>query len=267
MKNIHVLPIDKPSRIAITDTNVLGMYKVEQIAKYGTNQNIYITNDEEIKEGDWYLYCGQVNKRIRKNPNAEYPYPNYKKIILTTDIDLIKNGVQAIDDTFLEWFVKNPSCERVEVEKDYSYGNLEHFDYKIIIPKEEPKQHVKLINENIHELDKKMKEFKHKVEIIPAEEVLANRSNAYEFIDFDKQETVEEYFLSNIKNMLQFNNDALAIRFMEKYYNAKSQQDKNLYSKEDMKEAFQVGFNVGYNDEISPSYLKFEEWFKQFKNK
>jgi hypothetical protein len=30
--------------------------------------------------------------------------------------------------------------------------------------------------------------FKHKVEAIPAEEILANRSNAYEFIDFDKQE-------------------------------------------------------------------------------
>ncbi|CAB4125694.1 hypothetical protein UFOVP54_203 [uncultured Caudovirales phage] len=31
--------------------------------------------------------------------------------------------------------------------------------------------------------------FKHKVETIPAEEILANRSNAYEFIDFDKKET------------------------------------------------------------------------------
>jgi hypothetical protein len=33
--------------------------------------------------------------------------------------------------------------------------------------------------------------FRHKVETIPAEEILANRSNAYEFIDFDKQETKE----------------------------------------------------------------------------
>ena len=33
--------------------------------------------------------------------------------------------------------------------------------------------------------------FKHKVEAIPAEEILANRSNAYDFIDFDKQETKE----------------------------------------------------------------------------
>jgi len=68
--------------------------------------------------------------------------------------------------------------------------------------------------------------FKHRVETIPAEEILANRSNAYEFIDFDKQETLEEYFLSNIKNVLQFGNDAQAIRFMEKYYEAKKQQEK-----------------------------------------
>ncbi len=39
----------------------------------------------------------------------------FKKIILTTDQDLIKDGVQAIDDEFLEWFVKNPSCEYVPI--------------------------------------------------------------------------------------------------------------------------------------------------------
>ena len=33
--------------------------------------------------------------------------------------------------------------------------------------------------------------FKHKVGTIPAEEILANRSNAYKFINFDKKETEE----------------------------------------------------------------------------
>ena len=47
---------------------------------------------------------------------------------------------------------------------------------------------------------------------------------------YDKQETleeetVEEYFLSCIKNVLQFGNDAQAIRFMEKYYEAKKEED------------------------------------------
>lgn len=36
---------------------------------------------------------------------------------------------------------------------------------------------------------------RHKVKVIPKEEILANRSDAYEFIDFDKQEiTFEEVF-------------------------------------------------------------------------
>jgi hypothetical protein len=35
--------------------------------------------------------------------------------------------------------------------------------------------------------------FKHIVKVIPKKEILANRSNAYEFIDFYKQETLEEF--------------------------------------------------------------------------
>jgi hypothetical protein len=42
---------------------------------------------------------------------------NCKKIILTTDPQLIQDGVQAIDDTFLEWFVKNPTCENVQIKR------------------------------------------------------------------------------------------------------------------------------------------------------
>jgi hypothetical protein len=40
----------------------------------------------------------------------------FRKIILTTDQELIKDGVQAIDDEFLEWFVNNTSCDRVEIK-------------------------------------------------------------------------------------------------------------------------------------------------------
>jgi hypothetical protein len=44
-------------------------------------------------------------------------------------------------------------------------------------------------------------------------------------------------------------------------------EKERSYSEEDMTEAFRVGFNLGYNDEESPSYLTFEEWFEQFKKK
>jgi hypothetical protein len=64
----------------------------------------------------------------------------YKEILLSTDTELQKDGVQAIDDEFLEWFVKNPSCEKVEVEDiSMQYHEEGYSEYKIIIPKEEPK--------------------------------------------------------------------------------------------------------------------------------
>ena len=53
--------------------------------------------------------------------------------------------------------------------------------------------------------------------------------------------------------------------FIEPFLEMEKQQQG--YSKEDMKEAFQVGFNVGYNDETSPSYLTAEKFVEQFKNK
>jgi len=81
---------------------------------------------------------------------ANIKYNGAKKIMLTTDPQLIKFGVQAIDNEFLEWFVKNPSCESVEVEKGYlgmcgfvksdEPISKDKLHYKIIIPKEEPKQ-------------------------------------------------------------------------------------------------------------------------------
>jgi hypothetical protein len=108
------------------------------------NKNIYITYDEIIKEG-WHLNTSiGINKPVYVKSEDVKPLKSFynnkpshlSKIILTTDQDLIKEGVQAIDDEFLEWFVKNPSCEEVEVKsfKSYSKDN-----YIMFIPKEEPK--------------------------------------------------------------------------------------------------------------------------------
>lgn len=100
------------------------------------HKNINITSNEKIKGEDW---CLDIKSNIIHNNLAITN--NSKKIILTTDQDLIKDGVQAIDDEFLEWFVKNPSCKEVEVK--YQTTGLKNgvwqYDYKIIIPKEEPK--------------------------------------------------------------------------------------------------------------------------------
>jgi hypothetical protein len=156
MKNIHILPTDKPSRLkknseyAKTVSNALS----RQPLTWRFAQNIYITNDEEIKEGD-YVYSIKQGYNIQKVPKglvkSYQEVEHYKKIILTTDHDLINDGIQPIDDEFLEWFVKNPSCEDIEI----SYGLLKPFQsnyagYIKHLPDtdvlEEPKQEMPIIN-------------------------------------------------------------------------------------------------------------------------
>ena len=130
MKNIHILPTDKPSRIRIGDNGnfVIGLTQnsIRSRNDSFTNQHIYITSNEEIKVGDWVIEF-QKNDNIGEVHfiNGEYVIARdiQKKIILTTDQDLIKDGVQAIDDTFLEWFIKNPKSENVYVYKEYKQIN------------------------------------------------------------------------------------------------------------------------------------------------
>jgi hypothetical protein len=152
MKNIHVIPTDKPSRLCFRNYFFINK---DDIGTYSNVkfQNIYITSDEKIKEGDWYL----INDKSYSKYDGHFTLGiDCKKIILTTDQALIADGVQAIDNEFLEWFVKNPSCERVDVELtltafddqnrkiEYAMekGDYVKKTYKIIIPQEESKPHL-----------------------------------------------------------------------------------------------------------------------------
>jgi hypothetical protein len=143
MKNVHLIPTDKPSRLVKFFTNKFHLCKeILPIVDEEQYQNIYITSDEEIKVND-YITDGYLVWKWKDDSSLL----GRKKVITTTDQDLIKDGVQAIDDEFLEWFVKNPSCEEVEVEKEQvnnkygsSYSTITIYKYKIIIPNEEPKQ-------------------------------------------------------------------------------------------------------------------------------
>jgi hypothetical protein len=126
MKNIHIIPTDKPS----TPSRLF--YKEQELVfskKYSVfnGVNIYITSDEEIKVND-YITDGYSVWQWKDDSSLL----GRKKVILATDQDLINNGVQAIHDEFLEWFVKNPSCQ---------YGGYKDIDWdKIITQKVEPKQ-------------------------------------------------------------------------------------------------------------------------------
>ena len=217
------MPTDNYAPLVHSTNKYGGYFKSEHYSPMkemgDSYQHIYITSNEEIKEGDWvfnfeYIYIVQYDSK--KHDSKFW----YKKIILTTDQDLIKDGVQAIDDEFLEWFVKNPSCEEVEIEK-YGYMPEEPYDYKIIIPKEEPKQET--LEEAAHEYFKRGQ------------------------LGFEKASDTEEAFLKGAKWM-----------------------QERMYSGEELKSAFKIGFNIGYGSPVQELDLKnehCERWFEQFKKK
>jgi len=154
MKNIFVLPTDKPSRL-LQCLKVIELLDKKWLSPIGkVNRNIYITDDSEIKVGDWSYDSRGFVEKVDESYDLEVINALGKKIILTTDPKLIADGVQAIDDEFLQWFVNNSSCEKVEVElidtfkktnevyvDEITGGNYYEIikKYKIIIPKEETK--------------------------------------------------------------------------------------------------------------------------------
>ena len=260
MKNIHVLPTNKPSRLSInceTDLLQLGLDN----RMFHDDMHIYITSNEEIKEERCWV-INSMNK-IESVPHSKWG----KLIILTTDQDLINDGVQAIDDAFLEWFVNNPSCEEVEVDEEFLFGNIA---YKIIIPKEESelkcdfcKRYPKLESTNKcescysvvrHFLEQDQK-FKDK--LLPDIR--------------KKQETLEEA-AENYGWRIKRNTFSNAVKANELAESAKQDfiagvkwQQERMYSEEEVRRIASKAFLVKPNNETILE--DFDKWFEQFKKK
>lgn len=106
---------------------------------------IYIISEEKIQEGDWY-YLLKENK-IAKCPkilNLFSVTPEWtQKIVITTDVDLVADGIQFIDYKSLKWLAENPNCEYVKVIEIFDNVYVGGFlatetkvGYEIIIPKD-----------------------------------------------------------------------------------------------------------------------------------
>jgi hypothetical protein len=261
MKNIHVLKTSKPSKL-LKDL-VDKTYQFKKEVSFGNRielpLNIYITSDEEIKDGDYGLGFAlgikgvgrghYVFKQDGTNVGKLNAICNgSKKIILTTDQDLI--GVQAIDDEFLEWFVKNSSCESVEV----IYSSLmKDYEYELLFPKEEPTLE---------------------------EEYLKDQLKKYEGIDVivlnkpeePKQETLdaahEWVFETNGHNWS--NNDDTAGDNYGSFIAGAEWQAERMYSEEEvygMLQKLRLEFKMGVQKWQENFEFDLEEWFEQFKKK
>jgi hypothetical protein len=215
-RNLWVIPTDEPSRLYRNTSEELSFTSIEftqQKNGFNINQNICITNDEKPKDGDWFTDDNNSLKRSYKLSHVQFANP--KKIILTDNQDLIKCGVQAIDDEFLDWFVKNPSCEYVPIittivsnESTYKINiGFESWRKHIIIPKEEPKQ------ETLEE--------------------------------FAKQEAIKQYSEDTFGNLI-------VRKSIEKGIKYQQEQDKKMYSEEDLRTAYNaenegwVGFDFWF---------------------
>jgi hypothetical protein len=249
MKNLHVLPTDKRSILSDCEN-----YK-----------HVYITSDEKFVRDEYVTDGIEVIKATPKLVNAQglVSRRNWRKIILTIDQDLIADGIQAIDHIFLEWFVENPICEEVEVERGFLTftgwvksketvpKNL--IRYKIIIPQEEPKQEPL----SFPPFDKE------KADVITKEgqKVIRElRSNI-------QQETLEEA----ARRYTESTTDNDPVRIFSFIEGAKWQAER-MYSEEDMKESFINGaltdlFNTWGISDKDMAKEKFDVWFEQFKNK
>jgi len=156
MKNIFTLPTPNPSELYKNINGELGYTKNFFIQNDGFNDNqqIYITNDEVIKTGDWCMsLCDDESfEEIYKCEDVDLVDEEDKKIIFTKDPILIKDGVETIPDNFIEWFLQNQTCESIEVKKNCcgecderlcEIHDLQREEtkyntfYKLIIPKHE----------------------------------------------------------------------------------------------------------------------------------
>jgi hypothetical protein len=239
MKNIHLLPTDKPSRLWIN--NLRRRLELDEFPEqHPTNiaKHIYITSDEEIKEGDWHF---NLALNLVEKTTSFHNGLLCEKIILTTDQDLIEDGVQAIDDEFLEWFVKNPSCEFVKIESWQTKGEW-NLDYKIIIPQEDTKQEKCIYCNNKGYIN-------NHIESVKIDCLHCNTAEK------TKQETPEEAAQKQWGNVHRTG----VLGFIE----GANWQAKRMYSEEEVLmiiSSFKEYLTFG--DEIDE-----KEWFEQFKKK
>jgi hypothetical protein len=142
MKNIFIIPTDKPSRLYYSTNNSNLLLARNTNVTFRTfersPQNIYITSGDKFVCDEYVTDGIEVIRASSKLVNAQglVDRRDWKKIVLTTDTKLIEDGVQPIIDNYLEWFVENPTCEEVEVIKEYFWEDTFR-GYSLRLPKDD----------------------------------------------------------------------------------------------------------------------------------
>lgn len=271
MKNVHLIPTEKASRLFYYN-NHLGLARNFVKKNDGVNpQHAYITSEkEDFNENDYVITKDgrlvQVSYLLSKDLDGAF------KVVIASDPDLIADGIQSIDYEFLEWFVKNPSCEWVEVKSKMNHPRAV-FGYEIIVQKEE----IKVFSESGSQLffDEKGRLIKEE----PKQEIIATEEDAKIFVDtlenppapneklkiaFEKQlnqETLEEDLLDTVIQIVG-DSDCTTIKEFFVKHNWQQEQDKNKYSEEEVENIAKDAYTMGRNNILIGVFNK---WFEQLK--
>ena len=282
MKNIHVLPTDKPSRLHKIG-NEWGLTHNANSNPFAKQQNIYIISDEKIEEGGWFYDLDSKYIKIKQSWENSHLDFNGKKIILTTDQDLIKDGVQAIDDKFLELFVKHPDCEEIEIENYVVGTGFTHIgktpskqeslrgcydsgeqiigkwedchNYKIIIPKVEPKQETLTYTEAAKKEERIFNSTMMKQETLE-EDVEMDETIAWHLA---KKRFAESF--GHAPDINKKTHELIVSSLQEGILAGVKWQAEKMYSEEEVKHIISEALQSALVT------VDFEQWFKQFKKK
>ena len=129
-------------------------------------QHLYITTDEEIKEGDCRIHLGEgtICKPPHKLVHGENTFKGkvgWKKIIATTDPKLIADGVAEIEQSFIEKYCKAGGIDRVMVEVEeiiVQDAFKRRPDYNTYRPKTDSNNCITIhpVEENIYNVNKQV---------------------------------------------------------------------------------------------------------------
>ena len=252
MKNIFILPAKSfKSKLAIyLNKEYTELHEVGELAfckddigwsDFWRPQELYITSEEALKPGDWYintsLDLSQQAPEIhakksdfvahKKDPLFKY----CKKIFLTTDPAL---GIKEVPDTFLEYLVKHPLCDEIKITfKDSCCGKCDGVN-------------------DICCHDSSIPEEKNIVEANAVEEA------AMDHLAFWRS-----------RNNVHLSSPIHAERCKNDYKSGVAWQKTRSYTYEEMKESFSKGYDSARLKGAYKSNNSFEEewesWAKQFK--
>ena len=143
--NVVMLPTENSKAPLVVDDDDKSLHLTYELFRNKGNavqdityQHLYITSDEEIKEGDWII--NKPSNKPHQVKDISYLYESDKKIIATTDKSLI--GVPQIPQSFVEQFVKADGIDKVLVEVEL------YAEAKVIVDKKVYPIHTETVMES-----------------------------------------------------------------------------------------------------------------------